>query len=273
METNFSPEQLKNPRIKEAEAIVRACVHCGLCTATCPSYLMLGDERDSPRGRIYLIKSMLEGTVTPKQVRPHLDRCLSCYSCMTTCPSGVDYMHLSDFARQYIETAERRGPGDSFMRKVLRAILPHPGRFQVALLAARAALPFRRIVARTRFRTLAAMLELAPRTSGAHPKFNAPHTVKTAKARRGRVALLMGCAQKVLRPEINDSTVRFLNYLGYDVVLSDRVGCCGALPQHMGNEAEAKEMARQNIDAWHLQREHGPLDAIIINASGCGTMV
>ncbi len=273
METNFSPEQLKDPRIKEAEAIVRACVHCGLCTATCPTYLLLGDERDSPRGRIYLIKSMLEGTVTPKQVRPHLDRCLSCYSCMTTCPSGVDYMHLSDFARQYIERVERRTPADSFMRKVLRAILPHPGRFRLALLAARAALPFRWIVARTRFRTLSAMLELAPRTSGAHPKFTAPHTVKTAKARRGRVALLLGCAQKVLRPEINNSTVRFLNYLGYDVVLSDRVGCCGALPLHMGNEAEAKEMARQNIDAWHLQREHGPLDAIIINASGCGTTV
>ncbi len=273
METNFAPEQLRDPRLKEAEEIVRRCVHCGLCTATCPSYLLLGDERDSPRGRIYLIKSMLEGTVTPKQVRPHLDRCLSCYSCMTTCPSGVDYMHLSDFARQYIEKAERRRPGDSFMRRVLRAILPHPGRFRVALLAARAALPFKRIVARTRFRTLAAMLELAPRTSGAHAKFSAPQTIKTDKPRRGRVALLLGCAQKVLRPEINDATVRFLNYMGYDVVLPSGVGCCGALPLHMGGEEEAKEMARRNIDAWLLLREHGPLDAIVVNASGCGTTV
>ncbi len=273
METNFSQEQLRDPRIREAEEIVRRCVHCGLCTAACPSYLMLGDERDSPRGRIYLIKSMLEGTVSPKQVRPHLDRCLSCFSCMTACPSGVDYMHLSDFARQYIEASERRKPADSLMRKLLRAILPHPGRFRLALLAAKAARPFRRIVARTRFRTLAAMLELAPKKSGGHQQFAAPQTVKTRKARRGRVSLLMGCAQKVLQPEINDATVRFLNHMGYDVVLSDNLGCCGALPLHMGGEEEGKAMARQNIDAWHLQRERGPLDAIIINASGCGTTV
>ncbi len=273
METNFTPEQLKDPRLKEAEEILRACVHCGLCTATCPSYLLLGDERDSPRGRIYLIKSMLEGATPAKQVRPHLDRCLSCYSCMTTCPSGVDYMHLSDYARQYIETQERRMPGDSFMRKLLAALLPYPGRFRLALLAASLARPFRKIVARSRFPRLVAMLELAPRKPGGHAAFSAPHTVKTGKARRGRVALLLGCAQKVLRPEINDATVRFLNSLGYDVILSDRVGCCGALPLHMGKEADAKAMARANIDAWHLQREHGPLDAIIINASGCGTTV
>jgi glycolate oxidase iron-sulfur subunit len=192
---------------------------------------------------------------------------------MTTCPSGVDYMHLSDFARQYIETAELRRPGDGFMRKLLAAILPHPGRFRLALVAASLARPFRKIVPRARFPRLAAMLELAPAKPGGHGTFNAPHTFKTGRTRRGRVALLMGCAQKVLRPEINDATVRYLNYLGYDVILSDRVGCCGALPQHMGKEADAKALARQNIDAWHLQREHGPLDAIIINASGCGTTV
>jgi glycolate oxidase iron-sulfur subunit len=273
MQTNFTQEQLRDPRIREAEEIVRACVHCGLCTAACPSYLMLGDERDSPRGRIYLIKLMLEGSISPKQVRPHLDRCLSCFSCVTACPSGVDYSRLSGFARQYIEASERAKPADSLMRKVLLAILPHPGRLRLALYAAKLAAPFKRTVARTRFRKLAAMLELVPKKSGAQQQFAAPQTVKTRKARRGRVALLMGCAQKVLQPEINDATVRFLNHMGYDVVLSDNVGCCGGLSQHMGAGEEAKAMARQNIDAWHLQREHGPLDAIIINASGCGTTV
>ncbi len=273
METNFTPEQLKDPRLKEAEAILRACVHCGLCTAACPTYLLLGDERDSPRGRIYLIKSMLEGTASPKQLRPHLDRCLSCYSCMTACPGGVDYLHLSDYARQHVEKSAGRRPTGDFMRKVLRAILPHPGRFRIALLAATLARPFRKILARSRFQKLAAMLELAPRKRGRPAAFTAPQTVKTKRPRRGRVALLQGCAQKVLRPEINDATVRFLNHLGYDVILSDRVGCCGALPLHMGKEADAKVFAQGNIDAWHLQREHGPLDAIIVNASGCGTTV
>jgi glycolate oxidase iron-sulfur subunit len=273
METNFTQAQLKDSRLKEAEEILRRCVHCGLCTATCPTYLLLGDERDSPRGRIYLIKSMLEGTIPARQVRPHLDRCLSCYSCMTTCPSGVDYMHLSDYARQIAEHADRRRPGDSFMRKVLAGILTHPGRFRLALLAASAARPLRKLVAGLRFPRLAAMLELAPRKPGGLAEFTAPHTYKTSRPRRGRVTMLMGCAQKVLRPEINDATVRFLNQMGYDVILPDHAGCCGALPLHMGKEAEAKELARRNIDAWHLLREHGPLDAIIINASGCGTSV
>src|SRR5215468_3045845 len=149
METNFTADQLRDPRLKEADEILRRCVHCGFCTATCPTYLLLGDERDSPRGRIYLIKSMLEGSAAPRQVRPHIDRCLSCYSCMTTCPSGVDYMHLSDFARQHIEKVALRGPGDDFMRKLLRRILPYPDRFRFALLLAAAARPFKRLVARS----------------------------------------------------------------------------------------------------------------------------
>ncbi|MGO9172601.1 MAG: glycolate oxidase subunit GlcF [Rhodomicrobium sp.] len=273
METSFTPDQLKDPRLKEADEILRRCVHCGLCTATCPTYLLLGDERDSPRGRIYLIKSMLEGKAAPKQVRPHLDRCLSCYSCMTTCPSGVDYMHLSDFARQHIEKAVMRSPGDDFMRKVLRWVLPYPGRFRSALLAAKAARPFRGLFARSRFKTLAAMLGLVPTRRAWRGEFTSHQTVKTKRRRRGRVALLMGCAQRVLRPGINDSTIRVLNHLGYDVVLSEGEGCCGALALHMGKEADAKVFARHNIDAWHAQREKGPLDAIIINVSGCGTTV
>lgn len=273
METSFTPEQLKNPRLKEAEEILRRCVHCGLCTATCPTYLLLGDERDSPRGRIYLIKSMLEGKASPKQIRPHLDRCLSCYSCMTTCPSGVDYMHLSDYARQHIESTARRAPGDNLRRKVLRRILPYPKRFRLALIAAAVVRPFREVIARSRFKTLAAMLDLAPARPAAPGSYSAPQTVKTKKPRRGRVILLQGCAQRVLRPGVNDSTVRFLNYLGYDVVIAEGEGCCGALVLHMGKEADAKSFAKRNIDAWQKERERGPLDAIVINASGCGTTV
>jgi glycolate oxidase iron-sulfur subunit len=273
METSFTAEQLKDPRLKEADEILRRCVHCGFCTATCPTYLLLGDERDSPRGRIYLIKSMLEGSAAPRQVRPHIDRCLSCYSCMTTCPSGVDYMHLSDYARQHIEKAALRGLSDDFMRKLLRRVLPYPGRFRFALLLAAAARPFKRLFARSRFKSLAAMLELAPRRLIRHGEFSVPQTVKTQGKRRGRVVLMAGCAQRVLRPEINDASVRFLNHLGYDVILPEGEGCCGSLSLHMGKEAEAKSFARKNIDAWHAQREEGPLDAIIINASGCGTTV
>jgi len=214
METSFTAEQLQEPRLKEADEILRRCVHCGFCTATCPTYLLLGDERDSPRGRIYLIKSMLEGAAAPKQVRPHLDRCLSCYSCMTTCPSGVDYMHLSDYARQHIEKAALRAPGDDFMRKLLRRILPYPKRFRLALLLAAAVRPFKGVLARSRFKSLAAMLELAPRRPARGGEFALPQTVKTERKRRGRVVLMLGCAQRVLRPEINDASVRFLNHLG-----------------------------------------------------------
>jgi glycolate oxidase iron-sulfur subunit len=273
METHLSPEQLRDPKLKEADEILRRCVHCGLCTATCPTYLLLGDERDSPRGRIYLIKSMLEGNATPRQVRPHLDRCLSCYSCMTTCPSGVDYMHLSDYARQMVERTTMRRPEDEIARKFLRAILPYPKRLKIALYAAMAARPFRRLILRSRLKRLAAMLSLAPRLPAKHGEYTVPQTIKTKKARRGRVALLSGCAQRVLRPAINDATVRFLNNLGYDVVLSEDEGCCGALVSHLGKEADAMAFARRNIDAWHAQREKGPLNAIIVNASGCGTAV
>ena len=273
METNFTPDQLKDPRLKEADAILRRCVHCGLCTATCPTYLLLGDERDSPRGRIYLIKSMLEGKVPPKQVRPYLDRCLSCYSCMTTCPSGVDYMHLSGYARQHIEKSAARAPGDALIRRVLRRILPYPARFRLALMLAAAGRPLRKVLEGSPFKNLAAMLALAPAAPIRRGQYSRPQTVKTEKHRRGRVILLQGCAQRVLRPAINDATVRFLNHLGYDAVLAKEEGCCGALPLHMGKEADAKALAKRNIDVWHAERENGPLDAIIINASGCGTAV
>jgi glycolate oxidase iron-sulfur subunit len=273
METNFTPDQLKDPRLKEADEILRRCVHCGFCTAVCPTYLLLGDERDSPRGRIYLIKSMLEGKVAPKQVRPHLDRCLSCYSCMTTCPSGVDYMHLSDYARQHIEKSAMRAPGDDFKRHLLRRLLPYPGRLRAVLFAAAVLRPFRNMLRRSRFKTLAAMLGLAPARPPRRGAYSLPQTVKAKGRRRGRVILLQGCAQRVLRPGINDATVSFLSHLGYDTVLAEGEGCCGALALHMGKEAEAKDFAMRNIDTWHAQRQNGPIDAIIINASGCGTAV
>ncbi len=273
METRFTPDQLKDPRLKEADEILRRCVHCGLCNATCPTYLLLGDERDGPRGRIYLIKAMLEGEAAPKHVRPHLDRCLSCYACMTACPGGVDYRHLSAYARQHIEQNTARGPADEFKRKLLRRILPHPERFRLALLFAVALRPFRSILARARLKTLPAALALAPARPARPGEFAQPQTVKTQKLRRGRVALLLGCAQRVLRPGINDSTVRFLNNIGFDVVLAEGEGCCGSLTLHLGKEAEAKVFAGRNIDVWHAQRENGPLDAIIVNASGCGATV
>jgi glycolate oxidase iron-sulfur subunit len=192
---------------------------------------------------------------------------------MTTCPSGVDYMHLSDFARQHIENTVSRAPGDDFMRKLLRWILPYPKRFRFALMLAAAARPFKHLFARSRFKSLAAMLDLAPRRLAKQGEYSVPQTVKTQRKRRGRVVLMTGCAQRVLRPEINDASVRFINHLGYDVILPEGEGCCGSLSLHMGKEAEAKAFAKKNIDRWHDQREEGPLDAIIINASGCGTTV
>ena len=245
-----------------------------LLIATCPTYLLLGDERDSPRGRIYLIKSMLEGKASPRQVRPHLDRCLSCYACMTTCPSGVDYMHLSDYARQHIEKSSMRAPNDESRRKLLRSVLPHPKRFRFALLALLAARPFRKMLGRSRSKMLRTILELAPKSPLKTGIYTSPQTVKSDRMRRGRVALLSGCVQRVLRPELNDATIRFLNHLGYDVTLSEGEGCCGALTLHMGKEAGAKAFAKRNIDVWYAEREKGgPLDAIIINTSGCGTAV
>jgi glycolate oxidase iron-sulfur subunit len=274
METSFTLQQLRDGRLKEADEILRRCVHCGFCTATCPTYLLLGDERDSPRGRIYLIKSMLEGKAAPKQIRPYLDRCLSCNSCMTTCPSGVDYMHLSDYARQIIEKSAMRLPQDESKRKLLRNILPYPKRFRFALLLVLAARPFRRMLGRSRFSLLSTVLDLAPRRRLLREQYSQPQTVKTKKARRGRVLLLRGCVQRVLRPDLNDATIRFLNHLGYDVTLSEGEGCCGALTLHMGKEADAKVFAKKNIDAWQDQRHKGgPFNAIIMNASGCGTTV
>jgi glycolate oxidase iron-sulfur subunit len=277
MQTNFAPKDLANPRLAEADRILKRCVHCGLCTAVCSTYVVLGDERDSPRGRIYLIKDMLERREErgpTQQVRHHLDRCLTCLSCMTTCPSGVDYMHLVDLARAEIEETMPRSVKERVLRDVLAFVLPYPRRFRLALKAVPLARPFARLFAAFGFKEVAAMLALAPRTAPTREaRFSGPGTAVTHSERRARVLLLTGCVQPVLRPGINDATIRLLARRGVDVVVANGAGCCGAVVQHLGREDEAKYHAKRNIDAWWKEVGRGNIDAIIVNASGCGTMV
>ncbi|MBY0226651.1 MAG: glycolate oxidase subunit GlcF [Hyphomicrobium sp.] len=274
MQTNFTAEQLRDPRTAEAERILRRCVHCGLCTAVCSTYVVLGDERDSPRGRIYLMKDMFEGGRDPSaEVRLHIDRCLSCLSCMTTCPSGVDYMHLVDHARTYIEERAPRPPKARFMRGLLARVVPYPRRFRWALRAAPLGRPFRGLMRRVGLSELATMIDMAPAVLPRAGRFSGPGTAATKSERRARVIMLAGCAQQVLRPSINDATVRLLARRGIDVVVAAGAGCCGALVHHLGRENEAKAQARRNIDAWMKEIGKGPVDAVLINASGCGTVV
>lgn len=273
METHFSEQQLSDPAVREADAILRRCVHCGFCTATCSSYVLLGDERDSPRGRIYLIKDMLEGSRRASaEVRFHIDRCLSCLSCMTTCPSGVDYMHLVDFARVHVEKTAPRSPKDRFMRRMLQTVLPYPSRFRRALWLAYAAKPFRWALRAAGLKEMAVMIDkaAAPAKTAA---YRGPQTIRARGQRRARVALLMGCAQQVLRPQINDAAIELLTNQGVEVVLARGEGCCGALVHHMGREEAARDFARRNILAWEHAMVEGPLDAILVTASGCGTSV
>ncbi|NTS30485.1 glycolate oxidase subunit GlcF [Phyllobacterium sp. BT25] len=275
MQTNFSPEQLLDPGVAESEKILRKCVHCGFCTATCPTYVTLGNELDSPRGRIYLIKDMLEnGRPADEQIVKHIDRCLSCLSCMTTCPSGVNYMHLVDNARAHIEKTYKRPLMNRMTRGVLAFVLPYPGRFRLALNLARFGRPLAGLFGSlTATKPLAAMLELAPNSVPATSSSAVPGVHKPNGERTGRVALLSGCAQPVLKPGINEATIRLLNRLGVEVVLPKGEGCCGSLVHHMGREEEALADARRNVDAWTRELETGGLDAIIITASGCGTTI
>ena len=274
MQTHFSLAQLADPHIEESNRILRTCVHCGFCTATCPTYVLLRDELDSPRGRIYLIKDMLEqGRPATADVVTHIDRCLSCLSCMTTCPSGVHYMHLVDHARVHVEKTFRRPLVDRLIRRLLIAVLPDPLRFRRSLMWARLGRPFAGLFARMGLLPVAAMLRLAPRKLPPAPKLSAPTVHAAEGPRRGRVALLAGCAGQVLKPAINDATIRLLNRCGIEVLVPPDVGCCGALVHHMGREAAALAQARTNIDAWSREIDQGGLDAIVINASGCGTTV
>jgi glycolate oxidase iron-sulfur subunit len=271
MQTHFTEEQLANPGIQRANEILRACVHCGFCTATCPTYAVLGDELDSPRGRIYLIKDMLENDrPADEKIVKHLDRCLSCLACMTTCPSGVHYMHLIDHARAHVEKTYKRPLMDRVLRWALAKILPYPGRFRMALLGAKIAKPLRPLMPDPR---LKAMLEMAPARIPPVSRNDDAQVFPAKGARRMRVALMTGCAQKALDTDINDATIRLLTRLGCEVVVAKGAGCCGALTHHMGKEAEAHGSAAKNIRAWMREIEGEGLDAIVINTSGCGTTV
>ena len=272
MQTSFAPERLADPHMRESEKILRTCVHCGFCTATCPTYVLLGDELDSPRGRIYLIKDMLENDKPASaQVVKHVDRCLSCLSCMTTCPSGVHYMHLVDHARAHIEATYQRPLADRALRAVLAAILPYPNRFRLALAGAALARPFRRLFGKLPGvgARMEAMLALAPARV---PSRLASQAVKLARTGK-RVAILEGCAQPVLAPSINAAARRVLARAGIEVVAAPGEGCCGALVHHMGREPESLAFARRNVDAWTRLMDDGGLDAILVTTSGCGTTV
>ncbi|MDE0702875.1 MAG: glycolate oxidase subunit GlcF [Rhodospirillaceae bacterium] len=271
MQTGFTLAQLADPAIETVNGILRSCVHCGFCTATCPTYVLLGDELDSPRGRIYQMKSFLEDDRPPtaEEVK-HIDRCLSCLSCMTTCPASVHYMHLVDHGRAHIEKTYKRPLIDRLTRAFIALALPRPGLFRAMLIAGSLARPFRALMPK-RLRT---MLNLLP------PKLPAPGWADRAAvfpAEHGpagkRVAMLAGCAQQVLGPQVNEATVRLLNRLGVEVVVSRPAGCCGALVHHMGRTEASHTQAKAMIDAWIAEADGAGLDAIVINASGCGTTV
>jgi glycolate oxidase iron-sulfur subunit len=271
MQTSFTEEQLKDPGIARANEILRTCVHCGFCTATCPTYQVLGDELDSPRGRIYLIKDMLEsGRAADEKTVKHIDRCLSCLACMTTCPSGVHYMHLVDHARAHIEKTYRRPWRDKALRWVLARVIPNPILFRLSLLGAKMARPLARFLPDARLR---AMIAMAPKQVPPVSRNDDPQVFAAAGDRRMRVALMTGCAQKALNTDINDATIRLLRRLGCEVVVAKGAGCCGALTHHMGREAEAHGSAAANIRAWMEEKRAGGLDAVVINTSGCGTTV
>ena len=271
MQTTFTPEQLADPATARSNEILRACVHCGFCTATCPTYQVLGDELDSPRGRIYLIKDMLEsGRPADAKTVKHIDRCLSCLACMTTCPSGVHYMHLVDHARAHIERTYKRPFMDRVLRFALAKILPYPTRFRLALLGAKIGRPFAFLMPDARLKAMLNMVpaQIPPVSRNDDAQSFAPHG-----ARKMRVALMTGCAQRALNTDINDATIRLLRRLGCEVVVAEGAGCCGALTHHMGRETESHAFAAANIKAWMREARGAGLDAIVINTSGCGTTV
>jgi glycolate oxidase iron-sulfur subunit len=264
MQTHFSPERLADPAIAEADSILRTCVHCGFCNATCPTYALLGDERDGPRGRIYLIKDMLEGDrpADPATVR-HIDRCLSCLACATTCPSGVDYGHLVDQARIRIEQTYDRPWTDRIVRWLLPRVMARPRLFALALRLGALARPVAALLPKRLRAMLAALPQRAP---GASPR---PMTAPATNERRLRVAMLPGCVQPVLAPEIDEAAIRLLTRRGAEVAMVPDTGCCGALAYHLGQVDEARRLAAANLAAW----DHATFDAVAVTASGCGSVV
>jgi glycolate oxidase iron-sulfur subunit len=268
--TDFTAEQLADPDTAASEKVLRTCTHCGFCTATCPTYVLFGDELDSPRGRIYLIKDMLaNGEKVGADTVKHIDRCLSCLSCMTTCPSGVHYMHLVDHARRWIEDHYRRPWGERALRRFLGLVLSRPLLFRLSLLCAAVAKPLAGFLPSR----LAPLLALAPGSVPSASPADRPAVHTALVERRMRVALLPGCAQKALAPAINEATIRLLTRHGCEVVVARGTGCCGSLAHHLGQETTALDFARANIEAWERERAALGLDAVVVNASGCGTTV
>ena len=270
MQTRFTPAQLADPDTAVSEKMIRKCVHCGFCTATCPTYVLLGDELDSPRGRIYLIKEMLEQDADPTpEVVKHIDRCLSCLACTTTCPSGVDYAKLIDHARDYVEQRYRRPPADRAWRALLAWLLPSRVRFAAAVGLAPLAKPFAPLLARIpALKPAAAMLRLAP-----HRRRSPVFATFAPAETRGRVLLLQGCAEPVLAPQVRAATVRLLARMGFEAVFVQGVGCCGSLTHHMGKAEAARAAARRNIAAWSAEMARGDVAAILTTVSGCGVML
>ncbi len=278
MQTKFDTAQLADPGTAAAAAAIRGCVHCGFCTATCPTYVLLGNELDSPRGRIYLIKEMLENDALPSApVVKHLDRCLSCLACETHCPSGVSYRRIIDKGRAYVEAHYRRPFADRALRALLAWVLPHQRRFRGALMLAALAQPiagwFERIPGT---RPLATLLSLKRAAKSLGREVSTRRGEESAPVRPAvtlRVGLAAGCVEPVLDPEIQQACVRLLQRAGCEIIRATGEGCCGALSHHLGREAKALELARATVDAWHRQLEAGPLAAIVVTASGCGPLI
>ena len=272
MQTHFTAEQLENPLISEADSILRKCVHCGFCTATCPTFVLTGDERDSPRGRIWMIRDMLENDqeAPPEETGYHLDRCLTCLSCTTTCPSGVDYMHLVDIGRHHIEEKGKRDSLDKMLRKVLGFLLPRANLFHNALFFAWLARPLAPLFSGR----IRAMLSLAPKSlRPLDPVGASDASYRPRELASKRVALLAGCAQRAIDPDINAATIALLNRFGVEVVVKKKAYCCGALSHHINDEKGAKAAMRQTVAAWAEELEKEGLDAEIVNTSGCGTTI
>ena len=268
MQTNFTEDQLKNKDNKSSEKILRKCVHCGMCNATCPTFNLLGDELDGPRGRIYLIKEMIEKKKAPtKKVVSHIDKCLSCYSCMTTCPSGVNYMHLIDHGRNYVEKNYQRPFYQRLFRNFLSKTLPKPKIFKFLIFFAKIGQLFKFLLPEN----LKSMLDVAPKKIQSKTlKFQKVYKAERKKP-TARVALLIGCVQRVVSPQINESTIRILTRHGVEVTTMPEIECCGSLNHHLGKEELAKETFKKNINMWYDEYLKNGLDAIISNTSGCGT--
>jgi glycolate oxidase iron-sulfur subunit len=269
MKTMFTETDQLNPVLREASAEIEKCRHYGFCTATCPTYVVLGDELDAPRGRVDLIGQMLEkgGAPDPETVK-HLDRCLSCLSCTTTCPTSIDYAKLIDIGREYIEENYRRPLHDRLLRTLIAKLLTSPDLFRLGMSAAVLSRPFAGLLGKK----LGGMVAMTRSMKPAHSAFEG-HRVVPAEPTTHRVALLEGCVQKVIGTDITDATVRLLLRHGCEVHKPAAVRCCGSLPLHMGRGHEARDFARQAVAAWYDAIVHEGVEAIIVNASGCGTTI